>query len=201
MYVQLTLTGTSALLCHNPQMVDPEFEINRQLKLLTSKRKKTDQDLQDIERLEWFGGLYLADMPVAGNGRVEPSVVQPSSKVRKCLVETARMNKLGKQVERALSFTTLNVPLVYEGSHDLNQLYDSGRFTSRLSVVIGGRRIMRVRPSFYPWSLTLRGLFIDDAGLNFDELERIVELAGVAVGIGDNRVNGYGRFEGRVVAE
>jgi len=32
------------------------------------------------------------------------------------------------------------------------------------------------------------------AGLNFDELQRIVELAGVVEGIGDNRVNGYGRY-------
>jgi hypothetical protein len=49
------------------------------------------------------------------------------------------------------------------------------------------------------WALEVEGLFIEDAGLNIDELEHIVELAGLVEGIGDNRVNGYGRFVGTVV--
>jgi len=53
---------------------------------------------------------------------------------------------------------------------------------------------MRVRPQFFPWALTVSGVFVTDAGLNVDELKRIVDLAGRVEGIGDNRVNGYGRF-------
>jgi hypothetical protein len=41
-------------------------------------------------------------------------------------------------------------------------------------------------------------VFIEDAGVNYDELNRIVELAGTIEGIGDNRVNGYGRFVGTI---
>jgi hypothetical protein len=41
-------------------------------------------------------------------------------------------------------------------------------------------------------------VFVPDAGLNFDELRRVVELAGIAERIGDNRVNGYGSFQGYV---
>jgi hypothetical protein len=58
---------------------------------------------------------------------------------------------------------------------------------------------MRTRPKFYPWALQVSGLFVEDAGLNPDEFIRIVELAGIVEGIGDNRVNGYGRFEAKVV--
>lgn len=53
---------------------------------------------------------------------------------------------------------------------------------------------MRVRPQFFPWAMELNGIFVSDAGVNFDDLLRIVELAGTIEGIGDNRVNGYGRF-------
>ena len=188
MKIKIELVGTSPLLMHNPRMVDPEFDLNRAIKALTSKRKKTDEDLQQIERLEWYGGLY------SENG----VIVQPTSKPRKCLVNTARISKLGKMMERALSFSTLNVPLVYDGPADIDAVFAEKRFHSRLSVGVGGKRIMRVRPQFYPWALAVDGLFVEDAGMNVDEFERIVELAGLVEGIGDNRVNGYGRFTGKV---
>lgn len=186
--IAIELTGTSPLLMHNPQMVDPEFEINRQMKALTGKRKKTDEDLRQIGQLEWYGGLYQED----------GVVVQPTSKVRKCLINTARIGKQGKQVERALNFTSLNVPLVYEGPKDIAELATDPTYRSRLSVGVMGKRVMRVRPQFAPWELRLEGVFIEDAGLNYDDLERIVELAGLVEGIGDNRVNGYGRFTGKI---
>ena len=193
MRIEVQLKGTSPLLMHNPQMVDPEFDLNRQIKEITAKRKKTDADLAEIERLEWYGGIYLAN-----DDKGIPVVVQPAAKVSKCLVNTARITKQGKQVERALSFNKLYVPLIYKGPTDIDALYADKQFHSRLSVGVQGKRVMRVRPSFSPWALNLEGVFIEDAGLNKDDLVRIVELAGMVEGIGDNRVNGYGRFEGSV---
>lgn len=184
MKIAIELTGTSPLLCHNPRMVDPEFELNRQIKALTAKRKKTDEDLRQIERLEWYGGLYEQD----------GVIVQPTSKVRKCIINAAKISKQGKSIERALSFGALNVPLVYDGPKAVDDVYEEKRFHSRLSVGIGNKRVMRVRPQFFPWKLNLTGLFVEDAGLNFDEFQRIVELAGVVEGMGDARAIGYGRF-------
>jgi len=188
MKITLTITGTSPLLMHNPRMVDPEFELNRQIKTLTAKRKKTDEDLKEIERLEWYGGLY------AENG----IIVQPTSKVRKCLINTAKIMKLGKGLERTLSFSALNVPLIYPGPKDVDELYLNKAFHSRLSVGIGGKRVMRVRPQFLAWSMVLDGVFVPDVGVNVGDLERIIELAGTVEGIGDNRVNGYGRFTSKL---
>jgi hypothetical protein len=169
--------------------VDPEFELNRQIKALTSKRKKTDDDLRQIEKLEWFGGLYADD----------GVIVQPSSKARKCLINTAKISKMGKMVERALSFDSLYVPLTYEGPKDIQEVFTNSAFHSRLSVGVGTKRVMRVRPKFMPWSFTVKGLFVEDAGLNPEDLERIVEMAGIVEGIGDGRNIGYGRFAGKVV--
>lgn len=185
MKISIEVTGTSPLLMHNPRMVDPEFELNRQIKALTIKRKKTDEDMKQVEKLEWYGGLYEQD----------GIVVQPTSKLRKSLVNAAKISKQGKSIERSLSFEELNVPLIYEGPRDIDQLFADKRFHSRLSVGIGNKRVMRVRPQFFPWAMKIGGLFVEDAGLNFDELERIAELAGVVEGIGDNRINGYGRYK------
>lgn len=194
MNVRFKLISTSPLLMHNPRMADPQYEINRQIKTITSKRKKTDQDLQTIERLEWYGGLYT--MTTNGTGSV--CVCQPTSKLRKCLINTAKISKMSKTVERALSFTTLETPLIYDGPSDIDKLFEDERFTSRLSVGVQNKRVMRCRPKFPKWQMTIDGLFIEDAGLNFDQLQSLVELAGQVEGIGDNRVNGYGRFVGEV---
>jgi hypothetical protein len=201
MKIEFVLRGVSPLLCHNPQMVDPNCEFNRDIKKLTGKRKKTDEDLKEIERLEWLGGLYTAEI----GGQVVVS--QPSSKVRKCLINAARISKQGKQIERAVIMTELNVPLIYEGSDkvrdpsaEIDRLLNLPSFHSRLSVGIGGKRVMRVRPQFKPWALVVPAEFITDAGLNLDELKQIADLAGRAERIGDNRVNGYGSFVGIVRA-
>lgn len=184
MKIAIELTGNSPLLMHNPRMVDPEFDLNRQIKSLTAKRKKTDEDMRQIERLEWYGGLYEQD----------GVVVQPTSKVRKCIINAAKISKQGKSIERALSCGTLYVPLKYEGPQEVDSLFSDKRFHSRLSVGIGNKRVMRVRPQFFPWALRVTGLFVEDAGLNFDEFQRIVEMAGVVEGMGDARAIGYGRF-------
>ena len=186
MNIQIDLVGTSPLLHHNPRMVDPEYPLNREIKALTSNRRRTDEDLKQIERLEWYGGLYEDD----------GVIVQPVSKVRKCLINTAKIMKLGKGLERTLMLNGLTTPLGYEGPRSVDEVFALPRFHSRLSVGISGKRVMRVRPSFFPWSLSVEGVFVTDVGVNLDELTRIVELAGTVEGIGDNRVNGYGRFTG-----
>jgi hypothetical protein len=188
MRIIIAVTGTSPLLMHNPRMVDPEFELNRMIKAITAKRKKTDEDLKQIENLEWHGGLYEE------NG----IVVQPTSKLRKSIINAAKISKQGKAIERSLSFSTLNVPLIYESPKSIAALYADQKFHSRLSVGISGKRVMRVRPQFFPWAMKVSGLFVEDAGLNFDEFQKIVELAGIVEGIGDNRINGYGRYESQV---
>ena len=195
MKISIECIGTSPLLMHNPRMVDPDFEINREIKVITAKRKKTDEDLKAIERLEWYGGLYVDE--IDGKERV----VQPTSKLRKCIINAAKMSKLGKAVERTLSFARLTTPLIYDGPDSIDEIFKDKRFHSRLSVVIGVKRIMRVRPQFYPWAMEVKGIFVEDAGLNYDDLLRIIEMAGIIEGIGDNRVNGYGRFEANVKEE
>jgi len=190
MKISVQIRGTSPLLMHNPQMVDPNCEWNMRIKELTGKRKKTEADFKAIEMLEWYGGMYSES----------GVVVQPTSKLRKCLINTARISKQGKTAERALIFSELNVPLIHDGPSSIDELFADPRFTSRLSVGVQGKRVMRVRPKFPVWSMKLTGLFIEDAGMNFAELQRLVELAGQVEGIGDNRVNGYGRFIGEVVS-
>lgn len=190
MRVSLELTGTTPLLCHNIQLSDPDNQFVQEMSIVHAKRKKTDEDRKAVEKLEWYGGLYLAagfDGPV-----------MPTANVRRCLNETAKITRQGKQVERALFFTDLHVPIAYDGPRDIDKLFNLPEHHNRASVRIGMSRIMRVRPCFPQWAIVATAELLEDV-MDSEDLMRIVERAGLAEGLGDNRRNGYGRFTGKVV--
>lgn len=190
MQVKIELRGTSPLLMHNIRLADPDDEWTQEISKITSKRKKTEDDRRQIERLEWFGGLYTAE----GAG-----IVVPTSNIRKCFIEAAKITRQGKQLGRAVAFTDFHAPLVYNGNGNLDALYANPDFSSRLTVGIGTKRVIRVRPRFYPWTLTAEAHILTEV-LDLDDLKNIVRLSGISEGLGDNRSNGYGRFEGKVTA-
>lgn len=182
----MILQGTAPLLCHNIRLADPLDPIVRAIKEISGKRKKTDEDLQRIERLEFEGGLYLDE-----NG---PTL--PGASIEKCIVEGARVTKQGKQVERGLIVTEMEVPLQYDGPRDVEGLWADSQFRSRLSVKVGMARVMRCRPMFSEWALELTAT-VDPGQLNLDSLQAIMGDAGSMVGLGDYRPR-YGRFVGTV---
>lgn len=189
--IQITveLIGKQPILFHNIDLANPFATRTRALNEIQSKRKKTDADRLDMAKLEWYGGLYV------GAGIEGPAV--PTRMIRKCLIEGARINKLGKQVERAITFEDMMVPLSYEGSRDLDVLYASGNFVDQTMVKVGVGRILRTRPKFPEWAVVATA-WLEEDQLNPSELRMIAEQAGRSVGLGDNRVNGYGRFRATV---
>ena len=185
--IELRLQGVTALLCHNVQLADPDNEWTKQIAQITAKRKKTPEDRLEIARLEWYGGLYIGT-----NG---PEI--PCGNIRKCLMRAATITRQGRQVQRAVLFAELSVPIIYDGPRDLDRLWPREAFRYRTVAGIGMQRIIRVRPRFFPWTVVAQAHLLGEV-MAPDDLARVLELAGQAEGLGDNRVNGYGRFEGNV---
>src|SRR5690242_4325412 len=128
MEIQIQLKGISPLLVHNIALSDPDNEWAKQIAKVSAKRKKTEEDRREIERLEWFGGLYTdfnsADPDVIANG----GIVMPVRCIKKALISGARARKLGKHVERALQFTDINVPLIHDNpKKDIDSLFADKR--------------------------------------------------------------------------
>ena len=59
--LKVTWKGISPLIMHSCQCVNPLHPISRELKKLTSKRTKTEDDLLKISDLEWEAGAYWKD--------------------------------------------------------------------------------------------------------------------------------------------
>lgn len=188
MDIKLEIAGTSPLLMHNISLADPDNPLVREIQTYTSKRKKTEDDRRAIERLEWFGGLYTED----------ERIVMPAGNIRRCFVEAGKVTKQGTQVTRALSFNETFVPLAYDGPEDPKELFKRPEFHDRAAVGISGKRTMRVRPKFPRWALVASGVLLENV-MDLDDLRRVADLAGKAIGLGDNRVNGFGRFTVKVI--
>lgn len=189
MDLHIRMTGTTPYLQKNIRGVDPELPAARELKAITDKKSRmTEDDLARVARLEWHIALYTDEA-----GRL----VVPTRNIKKCFIDAGKITRHGSDVARALSFRELSIPLIHSGNGDLDAMYDSGEFVSRLAVGIGKKRTMRIRPQFFPWSLEFQAYLFEDV-MDADTFARIVERAGLTIGLGDNRVNGYGRFTAQV---
>lgn len=183
MRFRITLTGTAPMLMHNGRLANPLDPSTQALKALTSKRKKTDDDLLDIARAEFLGGLYI-------DPDVGPYV--PGENVERAIRDGAVLTKNGTNVKRGLFIETDINPLAYSGPRDAEGLWADENFRFIRTVRNQQNRVSRCRPIFTDWRTSAEGT-LDEAILDFRTLGSIVEQAGLYVGLGDWRPR-YGRF-------
>lgn len=177
------LVGDSPLLMHSCAGLDKFNPIGREIKKFTDKKKKTDDDLLEIKRLEWRMGLYLDD---------QGQVTMPADNIIATVIAGARKSKMGKQAEAAVFETSPFFALNFDGPKDLDALYKDGRFCDYRPVRNQQNRVMRSRPIFRQWSVDI-SLQFDESILDPDSLKEALRVAGEQIGLGDYRPR-YGRF-------
>lgn len=184
---RITLTGTAPLLMHNSRLANPLDPVSKELKKLTSKRIKTDDDHAVLARLEFGGGLYI-------DKDLGPYL--PGDNIWRCLYDAAKKFKKGVKVKEGLLISTDVNPLAYKGPRDLSGLWADENFRLSASVRNQQNRVMRTRPMFQFWAADCTAV-ADPTLIELRDVEQIAETAGQIVGIGDWRPR-YGRFIAKV---
>jgi hypothetical protein len=164
-------------------LANPLNEIARQMKKISGRRQKTEVDLEELARLEWYGSLYLDD------GQ-QPCL--PGEVLEAAFVQAARRQKRGTQAQAGIICPS-NYPLEYDGPATLEELWQQPEFRFTVPVRVKNNRVMRTRPRFLTWAATIAVQF-DDSLLNANEVREIVRRTGSEIGIGDWRPR-YGRFQ------
>lgn len=180
--LRFRVEGVSPLMLHNSRrFLDPGDELNKKLKKLTSKKKKTDQDYADIALLEWRMGVYY-------NDQGQPII--PGENTERMLVEA------GKKARKGQSFIAgiicEDAILEYTGPTTVAELEKDPKFYDKRPVVIQRARIMRTRPIFNVWATEFVVQYIRDV-LDADEVRTAMETAGKIIGTCDYRPK-FGRF-------
>lgn len=181
--IEVKVKGVCPMLQHNGQMADPLNPITKEMKKVSSKRKKTDEDFADMAKIEWTGGLYLDE-----KGRVGV----PGECIEAMFLAAAKSLRLGKQAQCGILSDGFWL-LEYDGPKNVEALWADGRFRDMRGVRIQRNRIIRCRPIFRNWGLTFKVSY-EPTQIDKAQVLEIVQIAGRTVGIGDYRPK-YGRFE------
>lgn len=186
---RITLTGNSELLMHNSRLSNPLDPATKALKKVTAKRNKTDDDHEEIARLEHAGSLYIDK---------DAGPYLPSDNIWRCLYDAAKKHKMGPRLKEGVFFLDPINPLSYgEGApRDVDGLWRDVNFRHMASVKVGMSRMMRCRPVFRQWKVDATGI-LDPNVLDLADLAMIADTAGTFIGIGDWRPR-HGRFTAQV---
>jgi hypothetical protein len=183
-------TGLRPLLLHSAQLADPLNPIVRKIKEHTAKKtKKTDYDLEEIDRLSYIGSLYLSE---------DGKPVIPSDNIERCIQLGAQKKRMGKDVAAAVLCSDAEYPLQYDGPKDPAEMYKSIRFVNRKSVAVQNSRVMRVRPMIPTGWVLVFELEYDESVINEKAIIDAMQDAGSLIGLGDWRPK-FGRFTVEVV--
>lgn len=177
------LRGVSPLLMHNGQTADPLNRFSKELKAVTKKRNKTDEDYAEVSRIEWHAALYV-------NAKGE--LILPSVQIESCIYDGAKISKLGKAFKSSV-FVNDDALLNVGTKKKAADLWGDDRYRDVRGVRVGQSRVMRTRPIFSEWQCSFEVLF-DDQQVNDSDVRRAISNAGMRVGIGDFRPK-FGRFE------
>lgn len=195
--LKFRIEGVTPLLMHNGDLSNPMNPVVRLMREITGKRKKTDEDIELLAKLEWIGGLYLTEKPridlegynIAIDGKGKPCI--PDSVLESALIAGAKKFKLGVQAKAGIRING-DFPIKFGESKTLSELFCDPSYMDTRRVKVQQSAIMRTRPIFKDWSVDFELEFLPDV-LNPNQVKEILETTGKIVGLGDYRPK-YGQF-------
>ena len=185
--IKVEIHGLSPIILHSCQCVNPLHPISLEMKKLTSKRKKTEEDIVKLSDLEWEAGLYWND---------EVGVYIPAENLEATIREAAKSSKLGKHFQKGFMVKDMMVPLDIGEELTKEEMRSDARFRDIRPMKVQQSRVLRTRPRFNMWNLTFTAAY-DEKILNFEDVVNAFEYGGQYVGLCDSRPK-YGKFTAKI---
>lgn len=181
--LKVTWRGISPIILHSCQTANPLNPISREMKKYTSKKKKTEEDLLKIADLEWEAGAYWLD---------DIGLYIPAENVEATLINGAKANRKGADIQKYVDVTDLCIPLIYGENLTKEELIKDYRYRDTRVMTVQRAKIVRTRPRFDRWEITFN-LSYNEEKIDVDTIIDAMEYAGNYVGLCDSRPK-YGRF-------
>ena len=182
--ITFTIKSLTPCLMHNNTGVDPLHPLTREMKKITGKRKKTDEDHELMSNIEYQQGIYHDE----GVGPY-----WPGENIEAMVLSAAKMTRDGQKSKFGIWCKDFKAPLQYDGPRDLASLIADPRFCDRRAARVKENRVMRTRPRFDNWLLTFTLGFKAEI-FDRETVIDIVKKAGEYVGLSDGRPR-YGQFQ------
>jgi hypothetical protein len=194
--VTFRIKGVSPTMIHSNQTADPLNPWAIEKARVSAKKKKTPEDHFRIAEVEFFSSFYDSKKPP----------FWPGVNVKKMLVEAAKSQKRGKDVQKALSVPgecriEYAEPKKDATAEDLWRPYATvekftqNPFAKRMLVKNQTSTVVRTRPIFNDWGLTINVSYDTEVFRSDDEIRELLVYAGQYIGLSDARNIDFGRFE------
>jgi len=181
--IAFKVEGIQPLMLNNSQVVNPFNKYTLALKPLTAKRKKTEDDMNEIYRLQFESSLYMKG----------DTYIIPCDHFWKSVCVAAKEVKLGKKFER--SFQIMEDCILDFPEKDMTpaELYNEKSHVDIRDGVINGRsRVPVCRAIFNEWK-TIVECWYDESQLDEKEILLVFDIAATRYGVGTYRQK-FGRF-------
>ena len=200
--IKLRLVGETSLITHNNRLANPLDKYSQAIGLKSGKRKKTIDDIWELARIEWEGGMYLVDGKIKIPMRVLNKVMERGATKQKngqlwktgCILNSdfSELNYSGK---------TINVTENGEvPNSNLDEWFKDKNYYQAM-VRVGQSTILRTRPIFHDWVIDFSITF-DANVMNGAAIIQAANDAGRLVGLCEwrpERGGNFGRFRVEVV--
>ena len=189
--IEFTIKGMTPILMNSNVGVNPLHPLTKQMKILTAKRKRTEEDDEEILHLKWLLGLYWDD----NIGLMIPSV--NLEKMFRDAAKSVRKGTIAKQ-QSAITVKPDYVPLIVPVEtpktkedlwHDSNNKYADVRIGKMPKT---GGSVLLCRPRFDNWGLNFK-ISYNETKFDRQEVIDLITLAGTEIGLCDWRGR-YGMF-------
>lgn len=193
MIVKVEMVGTLPLIHHAQGAMQIKNPLAKRYHILTKKRGKTDEEMEELAEMEFELGLYW--------NSEDACVCFPIINIIRCIQDGGKKVRLGTKVIQSIRWDPKlqNVPLIYPGHEKVKSIKDlllNDTYMDTRTVVVTGR-VHRTRPIFRTWSL--RPTLFLESEMTMEELQICLDWSGRVEGLGDFRIgtkNGgfYGTF-------
>jgi hypothetical protein len=188
------ITGITPLVMHSDKLCNPLHPMTKQMKEITSVRKKTDEHHLAMARIEWEASLYYDETL---------GLYMPSKNLRGCIRGAAKKYKLGKCTKAMNLVDPLGYPIIgYEGC-SIENLWEGKSKSGAAkhifceSVTVNRAKIMRTRAIFTKWAVKF-DMYLQIEILSERQIKQILDTAGFEYGLGDlrpeNATGNFGKF-------
>lgn len=183
-YLNLRLTGVTAMLQNNARVINPLSPYFQAKKQFT----KADQGSDAYHRNDWEGAMYF-------HPEIGPYI--PSSHIEVAMAKASSKIKRGYKALFTASVRCVNEqhPIEYKGPRTLDGMWKQReKFVDIRNVRIARSGVMKCRPIFQTgWTADVALSFISNKDINATTVLQAMDLAGKFCGIGDYLPR-FGRF-------
>jgi len=186
--LKVSIRGVVPSIMCNGQTSDPLNPYSKQIKKISSKKSKTEDDHMEMARIEWNACMYI-------NEKSHPC--WPSDNLESMIIKAATKKRKGTDAKAGI-FVSDHAPIIYEGPKTPEVLwnhksFENNPFILRVPVTVNRNKVMRTRPIFRDWAIDFEVNYLKDM---FDESQIVdfLTIAGRIIGLSDWRPK-YGRFE------